>query len=64
MAGVVSDSHAGCYFAFEDLIDAIQHPVRNFRDQLPLKDIQEEFSKYKIWAGNVGATHSVERYEI
>jgi hypothetical protein len=64
MAGVIFDSHTGCCFAFEDLIDAIQHPVRDFRDQLPLKDVQEEFSKYKIWAGNVGATNSGKGYEI
>jgi hypothetical protein len=64
MAALISDAHAKCYFAFEDLIDAIQHPVRDFKDQVPLKDVQEEFDKYKIWAGNVGAAHSVKRYEI
>jgi hypothetical protein len=64
MADFISDSHAGCFFAFGDLIDAIQHPVRDFGDQIPLKDVQEEFAKYNIWAGNVGAAHSGKRYEI
>jgi hypothetical protein len=29
-----------------------------------LKDVQEEFDKYKMWAGNVGAAHSAKSYEI
>jgi hypothetical protein len=64
MAALVSDAYAKCYFAFGNLIDAIHHPVRDFEDQIPLKDVQEEFDKYKIWAGNVGAAHSGKRYEI
>ena len=64
MAALISDAHAKCYFAFENLIDAIQHPKRDFKDQVLLKDVEEEFDKYKIWAGNVGAAHSAKRYEI
>jgi hypothetical protein len=64
MAMLISYAHAKCYFAFEQLIVARQHPVRDYEDQLPLKEVQEEFDKYKIWAGNVGAAHSGKRYEI
>lgn len=64
MATLISEAHAECYFAFEDLIGAIQHPVRDFGDQVSLKDVQEEFDKYKVWAGNVGAAHSGKRYKI
>lgn len=64
MAVLISYAHAKCYFAFEQLVIALQHPVRDFGDQLPVKDVQEEFDKYKIWAGNVGAAHSGKRYEI
>ena len=64
MAILISDSHQGCFLAFENLIDAIQHPARDLGDQIPLKDVEEEFGKYKIWAGNVGAAHSGKSYEI
>ena len=64
MTALISEVHAKCYLAFEDLINVIQHPVRDFKDQIPLNDVQEEFDKYKIWAGNVGAAHSAKRYEI
>jgi hypothetical protein len=64
MAALISEAHARCYFAFEKLIDAIQHPVRDFKDQAPLNDVHEDFDRYKIWAGNVGAAHSGKRYDI
>ncbi|KAI4157301.1 MAG: hypothetical protein LQ342_008398 [Letrouitia transgressa] len=64
MAVLISDSHHRCFLAFEQLVDALQHPARDLGDQIPLKDVQEEFGKYKIWAGNVGAAHSGKRYEI
>lgn len=64
MAALISDAHAKCYSAFEDLIESVQHPVRDFKDDLPWEEIQEEFDKYKIWAGNVCAGHSAKRYEI
>jgi hypothetical protein len=64
MAELISHAHAKCFFAFEHLIDALQHPKRDFKDQVSLKDVTDEFDKYKIWAGNVGAAHSGKRYEI
>ncbi|KAF2006121.1 hypothetical protein P154DRAFT_254087 [Amniculicola lignicola CBS 123094] len=64
MEGLISDAHAKCYFAFEDVLNALQHPVRNFDEQISQKKVGEEFEKYKIWAGNVGAAHSGKRYEI
>jgi hypothetical protein len=64
MAVLISNAHIACFSAFEELIDAIQHPVRDFGDQLPLNEVQDEFGKYKIWAGNVGAAHCGNFYEI
>lgn len=64
MARLVSDGHANCYIAFDNLLNALHHPVRDFQDQLPLKIIEEEFDKYKVWAGNTGAPHVGKRYEI
>lgn len=64
MAELISDAHAKCFFAFEQLLKSLQHPVRDFQGQISTKEIRDEFDKYKIWAGNVGAAHSGKRYEI
>jgi hypothetical protein len=64
MAELVSSAHARCFFAFESLIRALKQPARDFQDQISPREIQNEFDKYTIWAGNVGAAHSGKRYEI
>lgn len=64
MAVLISQAHAKCYFSFAELIEAIKKPVRDFRGQLPLNQVQDEFDKYKLWAGNVGAAHSEKRFEL
>jgi hypothetical protein len=64
MAVLISEAHAKCYFSFEELVTATQNPASNLKDQVPLGQVQEEFDKYKLWAGNVGAAHSGKRYEI
>ncbi|KAI9769209.1 MAG: hypothetical protein M1840_004338 [Geoglossum simile] len=60
----ISDAHTKCFLSFVELLSAIENPVRDFRGQVPLEDVVEEFGKYKLWAGNVGAAHSGKRYEI
>jgi hypothetical protein len=64
MAELVSSAHARCFFAFESLIRALKQPARDFQDQISPSDVHNEFDKYTIWAGNVGAAHSGKRYEI
>jgi hypothetical protein len=64
MERLISDAHEICYFSFEELIEAVQHPVRDFHQQLTVSQVEDEFDKYKLWAGNVGAAHSGKRYEI
>lgn len=64
MAVLISQAHATCYFSFEKLIETIKNPVRDFQGQLPLNQVQDEFDKYKLWAGNVGAAHSGKRFEL
>jgi len=64
MAEIVSSAHARCFFAFESLIRALKQPARDFQDQISPRDVHNEFDKYTIWAGNVGAAHSGKRYEI
>ena len=64
MANLISEAHAKCYLSFEELIETMKNPVRDFEDQMPQYQVQDEFDKYKLWAGNVGASHSGKRYEI
>lgn len=61
---LISDAHSRCCLSFEQLISGLQHPVRDFKEHLPVEAVQEEFDKYNIWAGNVGAAHAGKRYEI
>ena len=60
----ISDSHDKCYTSFQRLISSLDHPVRDFSDQLPRWEVVDEFDRYKIWAGNVGAKHRGKRYQI
>lgn len=60
----ISDSHDKCFRSFAALITAIRHPVRDFGDQIPLWEVMNEFDRYKIWAGNVGAMHKGRQYQI
>jgi len=64
MPVLISHVHTKCYESFEQLLEALQHPARDFATQFSLTEASEEFDKYKIWAGNVGAAHTGRRYEI
>ncbi|KAK0507602.1 hypothetical protein JMJ35_010125 [Cladonia borealis] len=60
----ISDSHDKCFRSFTALTTAIRHPVRDFGDQIPPWEVMNEFDRYKIWAGNVGAMHKGRQYQI
>jgi hypothetical protein len=64
MANLISKAHAQYYLSFEELIETCKNPVRDFQGQLSLNQVHDEYDKYKLWAGNVGAAHSGNRYEI
>ncbi|CAI6341288.1 unnamed protein product [Periconia digitata] len=64
MTELVSTAHARCFHAFEVLIHALAQPAHNLPDGIQMSDIQNELEKYSIWAGNVGAAHSGERYRL
>ena len=53
----IAGVHSKCYLAFDELILALEAPTRDFGGQIPILEVQDEFDKYKIWAGNVGAAH-------
>jgi hypothetical protein len=64
MEPLISEAHRKCFCSFAELISAIETPAKDFQGQATLKDVLEEFDKYKLWAGNVGAAHSGKRYQI
>lgn len=66
MDRLISTQHNNCYSSFQNLVDSLQHPPRDFGDQLPpvLYEVQEQLVRYRAWAGNVGATHSGSRWRI
>lgn len=53
----VADRHASCFLAFNELCEAAvgskEHTV-----------LLDEFDKYRLWAGNVGAVHSGRAYKL
>ncbi|KAL9045457.1 MAG: hypothetical protein Q9214_001499 [Letrouitia sp. 1 TL-2023] len=61
---LISDAHDKCFKSFKGLVAAIQHPVRDLSGQISPSDVRNEFDRYKVWAGNVGAMHRGRRHQI
>jgi hypothetical protein len=57
----ISECHDNCEKSFEDLILALQEPERDFGEQLTLASIKEDYGRFKVWRGNVGAQHDPSR---
>ena len=48
--------HVGsCMNSFGTLSIALKNPNRDFQDQIRLEDVQDEFGRFRIWSGNIGA---------
>lgn len=60
----ISTYHDRCMQSFSSLINSTVNPVRDFGDQVSPKQLSNEFDRYKVWAGNVGARHRGSRYYI
>lgn len=61
---LISKVYAQCHSKFRKLIEAIcEHSLATGRQE-DLKQIEDEFAKFKLWAGNLGASHSGKTYEI
>ena len=60
----ISEYHDKCFWSFTALATAVKLPVRNYGDQIKPWEVMNEFDRYKIWAGNVGAMHRGRRYQI
>jgi len=57
MSLTIFECHDRCEGSFEGLILALTEPTRDFGDQLTLPSIKEEYGRFKVWRGNVGAQH-------
>ena len=55
----ISDLYTQCHLKFQELIDVIRN-----HEHKRLKQFADEFAKFKLWAGNMGAMHSGRNYEI
>lgn len=61
MEQTIVECHNICESSFINLIDAMKTPKRHFGEQLSLAFVKEEYGRFKVWRGNVGAHHSVSR---
>ena len=55
----IAQAHAECYRAFEELCKAPAQDSEWYR-----RELLDEFDKYCLWAGNVGAAHSGGTYKL
>jgi hypothetical protein len=62
--GLISSSHALCISSFEELFRALQNSSRDLSDTELSAAAQNEFGRYKVWAGNVGAAHHSRAYRL
>jgi hypothetical protein len=53
----IVENHDKCVHAFERLLSALQAPARDFGEQLSLAAVREEYGRFRVWRGNVGAQH-------
>ena len=52
---LISDHHDRCAEPFDSLLASASNAVRDFGDQASIGKLSNEFDRYKVWAGNVGA---------
>jgi hypothetical protein len=64
MESKLSDLYHRCHVSFRLLVTALKSPKRDIGSQMPLRDAENEFDKFRLWAGNVGAIHSGDEYNI
>jgi hypothetical protein len=57
----IFDCHEKCVQAFEGCIAALCNPTRDFSEDISTAYISEEFGRFKVWRGNVGARHDPAR---
>ncbi|KAF2147512.1 uncharacterized protein K452DRAFT_262052 [Aplosporella prunicola CBS 121167] len=55
MTSSIFDDCERCLLSFEQLLSLMQEPLRDYGDQLPRTGIIDEFDRFKVWTGSLGA---------
>jgi hypothetical protein len=55
----IAQRHNDCHFAFQKLCKVAQ-----LKGSIQYRNLLDEFDKYSLWAGNIGATHSGKTYKL
>ncbi|KAH6867876.1 hypothetical protein B0T10DRAFT_569217 [Thelonectria olida] len=53
----INNYYNHCHHSFNNLPAVAKNPVRSFGDELPLPSIINEYERFKMWSGSVGARH-------
>ncbi|EXJ71183.1 uncharacterized protein A1O5_06177 [Cladophialophora psammophila CBS 110553] len=64
---LISSLYAQCYLKFEELVQAVPKDATraaSSHSSHPFANANDEFIKFKLWAGNLGAAHSGRTYEL
>ncbi|KAH6679400.1 hypothetical protein B0J14DRAFT_296811 [Halenospora varia] len=64
MARLISACHAECVQSFEEALATIRNPSHNLTGPRLSSIVQNESSRYNVWAGNVGAPHHGRTYRL
>jgi hypothetical protein len=57
----ISYFHDKCNESFQELLSTLVAPTRDFGDQITTNGIVKAYGRFKVWAGNVGAFHKLEK---
>ncbi|KAL2072888.1 hypothetical protein VTL71DRAFT_12231 [Oculimacula yallundae] len=60
---LISTHYRQCHNAFVQLLSATSFP-HPYEEQISTGQVQNEFDRFRLWAGNVGAPHLGSRYSI
>lgn len=61
---MISSVYAQVHLRFQQLVDTIRDKSLVADRHEELKQFEDEFAKFKLWGGNLGAAHSGKTYEI
>lgn len=60
----IAARHRRCFGGFVHVISILRSPDHRYKEYISLSDASNEFDRYKLWSGNVGAAHDGSNYRI
>ena len=64
MEDLISNHYLQCHSTFERLTDATSSEISRPAHRHAFANTSEEFVKFKLWAGNMGAAHAGSTFEL